>query len=255
MHWLTSDTHRDTDTARRQMQKLRAGGFLHCPRQQRATENAQFNPYIYDLTPRARAFLDEEGLAEDTIRPTGHWVHQYMTACITGAIDIAAARAAVSFIAGHRVLARSRASLGIDLDRKTLIPDQLFGLDYGGQYRFFCVEADRGTEPKTSSQARKSHRAMLEDYRSFIGGKRYKAHYCLTAGMLLLVVFSSRTNETRFLKAAREVLGERRGYVMTQVVGEFHGAFRPPLRLDRLFLGPWKRADLPDFRISELEDR
>lgn len=31
LHELTSDTHRDADTTRRQLQKLRAGGYLFCP--------------------------------------------------------------------------------------------------------------------------------------------------------------------------------------------------------------------------------
>lgn len=242
LHALTLDTHRDPDTSRRQLQKLRAGGYLHCPRQQRATENASFNPYIYDLTDRARAFLWEEGIAEDTVTPRGHWVHQYMTACITASIDIAARRAGITYIPAHRILERSGATLGTTLGKKRLIPDQLFGLDYGGRYRFFCVEADRGTEPKTSSAARKSYRSTIEDYREFIGAKRYKDHYELTAGMVLLYVFSSRSNERRFMETVGHVMGSRCSYVMTQTVPEFHHGFRPPRLLSGLFARSWKRA-------------
>ena len=54
---LTSDTHRCKDTTLRQLQRLRAGGFLCLPPQQRATERAEFNPYIYDLTPKAQRWL------------------------------------------------------------------------------------------------------------------------------------------------------------------------------------------------------
>jgi len=73
LHELTKDTHRCKDTALRQLQKLRAGGFLHLPRQQRATEYANFKPFIYDLTPKAKTYLFEQGLAEPTIRPTGSY--------------------------------------------------------------------------------------------------------------------------------------------------------------------------------------
>ena len=57
LYELTRDTHRCKDTALRQMQKLRAGGYLTLPRQQRATERAEFNPYIYDLTKKAKDHL------------------------------------------------------------------------------------------------------------------------------------------------------------------------------------------------------
>ena len=57
LHAHTEDTHRCRDTSLRQIQKLRAGGFLMLPRQQRFTEYADFNPYIYDLTRQARDYL------------------------------------------------------------------------------------------------------------------------------------------------------------------------------------------------------
>ena len=251
LHALTSDTHRDPDTSRRQLQKLRAGGYLFCPRQQRATENASFHPYIYELTDLARATLADLGVAEATIRPTGHWVHGYMTACITSSIDIAARHAGATYIPGHLVLERSGATLGTEFLGRKLIPDQLFGLDYGGRYRFFCVEADRGTEPKTASSGRKSYRAMVEQYQAFIGGKLYKEHYGLTAGLLLLAVFSSPTNEQRFLETVAEVMGRRSAYVLTRTIPDFHVCFRPPPVLTDLFDGPWHRAGHPDFRIDE----
>ena len=210
LHELTKNTHRDTDTSRRQLQKLRAGGLLYCPKQQRATEHAEFNPYIYDLSREGRAVLFDRDLAEATVRPTGHWVHQYMTACVTSSIDIMAARVGVSYIPAHRILERTGTTLAAKVGRHNLIPDQLFGLDYGGRYRFFCLEVDRGTEPKASTKKRKSYRSMLESYRAFIGGGLYKAQYGLTAPMILLVVLSSRTNEARLLEIAGDVLGAHR---------------------------------------------
>jgi hypothetical protein len=251
LHELTLDTHRDKDTSLRQMQKLRAGSYVHCPRQQRATENASFHPFIYDLTDRGKEFLDNEGLAEQTVTPTGHWVHRYMTACITSSIDVAARRAGVSYIPAHKIIERSGGTLGIDIGKKKLIPDQLFGLDYGGRFRFFCVEADRGTEPKTTASKRKSYRSVIENYAGFIGDKAYKDHYGLTAGMLLLCVFSSRTNEQRFLETVSDILGTRSSYIATQTIDGFHGYFRPPKLQSHLFEGDWNRATSKTFRICD----
>ena len=174
-----------------------------------------------------------------------------MTACITSSINIAARRAGIAYIPAHRILARSGATLGTVIDGKKLTPDQLFGLDYGGRYRFFCVEADRGTEPKSSKAARKSYRSTIEAYQRFIGEGRYKHHYGLTAGMLLLAVFSSRSNERRFLEMVAQVMGARSAYVMTQTVPDFHDYFRPPQLLTQLFASEWSRAGRPGFRIDQ----
>ncbi|PHP65441.1 hypothetical protein CSC94_18960 [Zhengella mangrovi] len=250
LHELTRDTHRDRDTSLRQMQKLRAGGFLMCPRQQRATENASFNPYIYELTSKARDWLEELGLAENTVRPTGHWVHQYMVSCITSSIDIALQRQGMGYIPAHKILERARTTISIDLGRKTLTPDALFGMDYGGLYRFYCLEADRGTEPKDSKAARKSYRSTIEDYSTLIGDKLYKKDYGLTAGMLLLYVFSSKANERRFLETVQATLGTRSAYILTQTIPGFHGFFRPPQLLSALMEKPWSRAGHEPFEIG-----
>lgn len=251
LHELTQNTHRDPDTSRRQLQKLRAGGLLYCPKQQRATEHAEFNPYIYDLSRAGHVALYDRDLSENTIRPTGHWVHQYMTACITSSIDIAAANAGVSYIPAHKILERAGVTLGAKVGRRNLIPDQLFGLDYGGRYRFFCLEADRGTEPKASTHKRKSWRSMLEAYRSFIGKGDYRQHYHLTAPMVLLVVLSSRTNQAKFLELVAEIMPNHAHLVLTQVLEGFHGSFRPPPVANDLFEGEWLRAGFKPFRLAE----
>ncbi len=252
LHALTKNTHRDPDTSRRQLQKLRAGGLLYCPKQQRATEHAEFNAYIYDLAPDGRVALVDRDLTEDTHRPTGHWVHGYMTACVTSAIDTMAARAGVSFIPVHRIQQRSGAVLAATVGGRKFIPDQLFGLDYGGRYRFFCLEVDRGTEPKVSGHKRKSYRSMLESYRTFIGDGRYQRHYGLTAPMVLLVVLSSRSNQDRFLEMAAEIMGVHRHLVLTQVLEGFHGSFRPPPLAEALFQGEWRRPGGAGFQICGL---
>ena len=163
MYKRQADTHRCEDTTRRQLQKLRAGGLLFLPKQQRRTEKADFNPYIYDLAPRGKAYLEDYDLAEPTVRPTGHWWHAYLTACVTSSIDIAAAKEGTRYIPAHEILKRNGSSLAIPLgDNSKLIPDQLFALDYGGSYRAFMLEIDRGTEPHNSPANRKSLKRSID---------------------------------------------------------------------------------------------
>lgn len=218
LHALTKNTHRCRDTSLRQLQKLRAGGFLMLPRQQRFTEHADFTPYIYDLTKQARTHLIDLGLAEPAVRPTGHWGHGAAVASLTSAIDIAAALDGVRFIPAHDILAIKQTSLAIPIGNRKLIPDQLFALDYGGRYRAFILEVDRGTEPKTSSAARKSYASSIELYRLMIERDLHRAHYGLKATTLVLWVFSRRSNEQRFLEMVGKTGGPAKNLICTQVM-------------------------------------
>lgn len=193
LHELTRDTHRCRDTSLRQIQQLRAGGYFYLPPQQRATERAECNPYIYDLTPMARRWLADYGLAEPAIRPSGHWWHAYQVACVTSAIDIAAARDGVRYIPAHGMLARTGARLPVQANGTTIIPDQLFALDYGGSFRAFVLEVDRGTEPLTSPQMRKSLAASIDAYAEAQQADRLRATYGLRAPVIILWVFNAKT--------------------------------------------------------------
>lgn len=212
---LTRDTHRCKDTALRQMQKLRAGEYLALPRQQRATERAEFNPYIYDLTKMAKGHLVDLGIAEPIVRPTGHWWHGYTVSCVTSSIDIAATRDGVRYIPAHEILAIKDAPLAIPVGRSKLIPDQLFALDYGGSFRAFALEVDRGTEPKSSPAKRKNWARSIEQYRQVIERQLYKSHYGLNANLLVLWVFSSRSNQKKFGKIVRQLAGSTASSILT----------------------------------------
>jgi hypothetical protein len=204
---LTRDTHRCKDTSLRQMQKLRLGGYLTLPPQQRATERAEFNPYVYDLTRKARDHLVDVGMVEPTVRPTGHWWHAYMVSQVTSGIDMAAARAGVRYIPAHEILAIKSAEIAIPIGRTKLIPDQLFALDYGGAFRAFALEVDRGTEPKTSPANRKSWARSIDQYRQVIDQQLYRSHYGLTANLLVLWVFSTPSKQARFLEFLERLPG------------------------------------------------
>ncbi|MEM9761643.1 MAG: replication-relaxation family protein [Pseudomonadota bacterium] len=206
LYELTRDTHRCRDTALRQLQKLRAGGFLRLPPQQRQTADAAFQPYIYDLDRRGRAHLVDLGLAEPTVRPTGHWWHAHAVSRVTSALEIVAARRSIRFIPAHEILAIKSSTLAVPIAGQRLIPDQLFALDYGGSFRAFTLEVDRGTEPKVSSAKRKSWQSAIALYDQLLQGARYKQHWGLKANLLVLWVFARRSDQERFLG----MVGDRR---------------------------------------------
>ena len=212
---LTRDTHRCPDTALRDMQKLRAGGFLMLPRQQRATERAEFSPYIYDTTKRAREHLADLGLAEPTVRPTGHWWHGYAVSCVTSSIDIAASRVGVRYIPTHEILAIKGAELAIPIGGSKLIPDQLFALDLGGSFRVIALEVDRGTEPKSSASHRKSWSRSIDQYRIMFERGLHRDNYGLRANLNLMWVFRSRSDETKFLEIVARIGGRSARHLLT----------------------------------------
>lgn len=221
LHELTCDTHRCKDTTLRQLQKLRASGFLKLPPQQRRVAKADFNPYVYDLGERARDYLVDLGEIEPTVRPTGHWWHSFTTARVTSAIDIAAGRCGTRFIPAHTILAMKDSTLAIPIGRHRLIPDQLFALDYGGAFRAFALEVDRGTEPKASRARRKSWRSSIELYRELIERQLYKSHFGLKANLLVLWVFSRRSDELRFDDMVRAHAGKAGAAFLTKTLPDF----------------------------------
>jgi hypothetical protein len=142
----------------------------------------------------------------------------FAVASLTSAIDIAAALDGVRYIPAHDILAIKQTSLAIPIGNRKLIPDQLFALDYGGRYRAFILEVDRGTEPKTSSAARKSYASSIELYRLMIERDLHRAHYGLKATTLVLWVFSRRSNEQRFLEMVGNTGGPAKNLICTQVM-------------------------------------
>lgn len=196
---LTTDTHRCRDTALRALQRLRAGGLLSLPPQQRAIERAEFNPYVYDVTARARDYLAEAGLSEDAVRPTGHFWHAYTTAALTSAIDRSAGRADLKFVSARSILNIRKLGLGIPLGTSIIVPDQLFALDYGGSYRAFLLEVDRGTEPVSSKSARESLHRKLATYSSIFARDLHRQHYGLKSPIALLFTFASRLRAERVI--------------------------------------------------------
>lgn len=248
---LTRYTHRCKDTALRAMQRLRAGGYLWLPRQQRTTERAEFNPYIYDLTKRAKDHLTDLGLAEPTVRPTGHWWHGYAVSCVTSSIDIAASRDGVRYIPAHEILARRNASLAIPVGPRRLIPDQLFALDYGGRFRVCALEVDRGTEPKISPARRKSWVSSIGLYRDVMERGLYKTHYGLKANLIVLWVLRTKRDAEAFLDLVENEARSTGGAFCVQELpnpakgGPGHLAPHGP------WCDPWKRAGHPSVALKD----
>ncbi|WP_299844142.1 replication-relaxation family protein [uncultured Roseovarius sp.] len=198
LYELTRDTHRCRDTSLRRLQALREAGYLRLPPQQRQIAKAEFNPYIYDLTPLGFDTLADEQELERQCRPTGHWWHGYWVSAVSSAIEITVTRAGLTYIPATRILAIKGADLGIPLRHTKLIPDQLFAIKYPSGFRAFALEVDRGTEPVQSKAARKSLKRSVHQYREVLEQKLHQRHYGLKSNLIVLWVFSNKRRQQQF---------------------------------------------------------
>ncbi|MEM7241811.1 MAG: replication-relaxation family protein [Pseudomonadota bacterium] len=207
-HYLyeyTRATHRCKDTCLRNLKTLCEQGILYRPPQQMNFPNAPFNPYIYDLSDRGHAALIEAGIEKNPTRPTGHFPHLHMTACVTASIEMEAIKAGNEYIEAKTILALKDSALAIPLKSGKLIPDQLFAIKTTLGYRAYALEVDRGTEPIASPAMRKSYQRSIEQYKEVFEQELSKTHYGLTAPLICIWLFSKKTRLRAFEVLMKEI--------------------------------------------------
>ncbi|MEM9839496.1 MAG: replication-relaxation family protein [Pseudomonadota bacterium] len=255
-----TDLFNEADTAH-------GGPYLSRPLQQFRTLDSRYNQLVYDLAPPGRRALETGDLPFEAPAPGGPWVHRLMVSCITASIELAVSiRDDLTFIPGWRILERAGATLrttvetkepGVDhAVRRALIPDALFGLQYrtpaGDRFRFFVVEADRGTEPlKSRCAARKSWRRSLAQYDEYIGRRRYRDHLQLTAPLLVLNVASDADRERAMHQSTQMFHQHGCTYHLFQSFEAFGAVWRPPQPNPALLEAPWLRTGHPDMHIGD----
>jgi len=245
-----------------------SGRYLDRPYQQFDTYDSRYKELVYTLNePAIRALKRFNQWEEHAGANTGPWRHQFMVSCITASIELATfERSDVNFIPQHMILERAETDLRfktvIQLENSKkgrevdLIPDALFGLEYVDgthkSYRFFLIEADRGTEPSRASRFnRKSHLRNFLQYREYIGQKLYKSHLDLTAGLLVLHVTKDQKTIDRMLTLGDELYERGNTYMLFQSAEAFAGNFAPPKPMQQFLERPWQRIGYKDFRIDQ----
>lgn len=245
------------------------GAYLVRPPQQFRTLDSRYNQLVYDLAPAGeRALARHRQSLPGRSAPSGPWLHAFMSSCITASIDLATlGRSDIAYIPQSRILARANAELRypvtiIDPDTKremtkNLMPDAIFGLEYhtdqGRRFRFFAVEADRATEPTTSSNwNRKSFLRNLLQYDAYVTDGAYRRHLGLTAPLLVLTISSDAMRTARMAEFAAKRYPDGNSFLLFQTWPDFGMVFRPPQPNPMLLDGEWARGGLPSFKIGIL---
>lgn len=245
------------------------GPYLTRPPQQFRTLNSRYNQLVYDLSLAGWRALERDGMETGKrAAPSGPWLHRLMTSCITASIELASiTRPDLSYIPQSDILARADTVLRCPVTitapgtgcryKKDLIPDAVFGLRYytgkGDRFRFFAVEADRATEPTTSSNwNRKSFGRSLLQYDAYVAGGAYRYHLKLTAPLLVLNVLSDEHRVERMVDFVAKRYPSGNAFMLSQAWPDFGPVFRPPEPSAVLLAGNWSRGGLAHFFIDRL---
>lgn len=248
---------------------LHGGPYLDRPAQQFKTLDACCNELIYELNHHSlKALKDNDFGFSPSTHPTGPWHHRYMVATITASIELATCTMpGLRYVPQHEILARAGTGLRAQVviknrqanreERHDLIPDALFGLEYelggGNGYRFFALEADRGTEPiSTNRFDRKSYLRTLLQYQEFVGRGHYKKHFGMKAPMLVLHATISESRQVNMLKLTSDSAqnGRNSYHCFTSLQG-FGAILRPPKAPLDLLTRPWLRAGYAPLILAE----
>ena len=223
--------------------------LLYRPHGQRKTEHGNNKKATYALTPAGIKWMQQAGLHEDAIKPGPPFPHQLMTSTVTASIELAAAKHGIEYIPGHVILERAKTTLGHKVGRAKLIPDQLFALKYpDGMFRSFVVECDRGTEPITSAQNRKSYLQNLQQYKAFVGHKHYQQHYGLKSGLKVLNIMNSPSR----MAAYKNLIDFKCHYMLFQTIENFGEFFTPPPLMPQLLNEGWARVGYEPLEIGKI---
>lgn len=242
------------------------GAYLARPAQQFQTVDSRYNQLVYDIAPAGKRALTEAAKWVDRSGPSGGpWWHKFMVASITASIELATMqRDDLTFIPQAKILGRADEQLTTSIKyldptsrkmvTKNLCPDALFGLEYhtntGSRFRFFALEADRATEPlTTSAYSRKSASRSFAQYQAYVEDGVYKRHLSLTAPLLVLNV---TTSAQRCEKLVETLLKKSSGnaYMLFRDWCAFGAPPKIPKPNMSLLNQPWQRADHRNIEID-----
>jgi hypothetical protein len=236
-------------------------GYLDRPRQQWEFADARHRPAVHEIGAGAEHVFRELGDLSGDARTfpggAGHrqFLHALMICEVLASLDLS-----IRDIPGLRLIGwqeiLSRAPDTVRLSPTPfripvpsggyLVPDGLFGIEYAAgetkTYRFFALEADRGTMPifRTNSN-QTSYLGKLTAYREIIEQRLYKARL----GLPNLFVLTVTTNLTRLIGITR--LSAETGASPFFLFKASESLTTPA---PELLIEPWERAGLLPLSID-----
>jgi hypothetical protein len=239
-------------------------GYLERPAEQWQFADACHRPAVYESGLGAEGILRESGIVMADARcfssKAAHrqFLHSLMVCEVLASLDIGIrADPRLRFIAWPEILRRApEATRSTPAPSRLplpsggyLVPDGLFGIEYaqGGAkaYRFFALEADRGTMPVArSSPNQTSYLGKLAAYREIIAREVHKTY--LGVPNLLILTVTTSTPRVKEMIEKFDVQSDSGAGFLFRAAGASELS-HPALHL---LSGPWERAGFPALRID-----
>lgn len=242
-------------------------GYLDRPDQQWQFAGARYSPAVYESGRGAERVLRNVGETVCDARTfpatTAHrqFLHSLLISEVLASIDLGIrANPHLRYVSWPEILERapeqtrtSSTPFRLPLPGGAyLAPDGLFGIEYevSGKraYRFFALEADRGTMPVARSDtAQSSYLAKLRSYEQMMASRAHKTHL----GISTLFVLTVTTNPRRLAEMVAKFDGrsESAARFLFKAVGHETRALNSPR--PGLLFDPWERVGLPPLSIGE----
>ena len=232
------------------------GFYLERPEQQYASINARYQPMAYENMALAGRALRDKGIAPQIwVPPNGPYLHRFATACITASIELAVTALGYRYISQADIfthpkcpksLRQASHPLALPHREGVIIPDQLFGIDYGGKFRFFVLETDRKTETIVSTKASaKAFGRKLEAYIDVLEQETYREVWGIPTLSVLTVTTSEAHMKTMISHLDDLASPKTAARFLFKSKPEFGKYWTVPPVLHDLITTPWSRVGVP----------
>lgn len=272
LYQFTKDVAHDRLGFTRRLKALTEEGYLERPKN--LNHPLIFTDFkVYTLTEKGREAL--AGKLNQFATPVGVGTHGFMTACITANIELEVKKAGYRFISQEEILKaktcpeatrqmakplslqssiahnfrKADGSTYTHRSNRPTEPDQLFGIDYGNGFRFFALEADRGTEPLTRPDLNQNSilRKVLS-YKDILIRGEYKKQWGIP-NLYPLFITTAADRVDNMLDLTRTIYPNGSNFLLFKSISGFHQYLRTPPLIAELFTVPYKRTGDP-FAIS-----
>jgi hypothetical protein len=237
-------------------------GYLDRPTQQWEFADARCRPVVHELGTGASRVLresgEEAGQGRTFLGATAHrqFRHSLLICEVLASLELGTrASGTLRFIGWPEILARvpeaARTTSGpfrlpVPFGGH-LVPDGVFGIEYrlaeAKSYRFFALEADRGTMPVSRSRpGQTSYLGKLATYGEIIAHQVHKTHW----GVPNLMVLTVTTNAARMAEIINKLHSGSPAFLFK--AAEENGLTKP---MPELLTEPWQRTGHAPISVAE----
>lgn len=237
-------------------------GYLDRPREQWEFADARCRPVVHEIGAGGlRVLKDLGGAVESTTflkSAPRQYRHALMICEALASIELGCRQSGLRFVAWPEILEKapeatrsSAAPWRLPLPSGGhLAPDGVFGIEYregaAKSYRFFALEADRGTMPVARARPKQtSYIAKLAAYRDAISAGAHTANWGVPNLLVLTLTIAPFRLAFVLEKVAEARLGAPFLFKAVAEADLVHPA--PALPTE-----PWARAGLPPFSIAAI---